>query len=101
MVLLIGTSIAPFCSPPPRTLKQRNTTHTLRLARLSLGGPIPPDVPKKVPLPDGTFVMHNPRYYNIQPEWWDEYEDERDKLLLVLVLIDRRGAGRSNLLELL
>lgn len=33
----------------------------------------------------------------IEPSWWDEYEDERETLFLVLVLIDRKAMGRHML----
>lgn len=31
------------------------------------------------------------------PDYWDEYEDERDVLVLVLVLVDRKGMRRHML----
>ena len=38
-----------------------------------------------------------PRWRYIVPDYWDEYEDERDILVLVLVLVDRRGMRRHML----
>jgi len=37
------------------------------------------------------------RWRYIVPDYWDEYEDERDILVLVLVLVDRRGMRRHML----
>lgn len=54
------------------------------------GNDYPPPPPG--PSPDGR-PPYNPYKYII-PDYWDEYADERDILLLVLVLIDRRGMRR-------
>ena len=37
------------------------------------------------------------RWRHIVPDYWDEYEDERDVLVLVLVLVDRKGMRRHML----
>jgi hypothetical protein len=37
------------------------------------------------------------RWRYIVPDYWDEYEDERDVLVLVLVLVDRKGMRRHML----
>lgn len=34
------------------------------------------------------------RWPAVNQEWWDEYEDEREKLFLAIVLVDRRQVRR-------
>lgn len=58
-----------------------------------LDRPYPPRPPEKDQY--GNMKVNLPtKWHYIVPDYWDEYDDERDTLVLVLVLIDRRGMKR-------
>lgn len=85
-LLLTTTSTA------PTPFQGNRSSHTAARTRLLDGVPYPPPEPLSHRYPDGRLVMKpngRTKWTYIEPDWWDEHEDERDTLFLVLVLVNR------------
>ena len=70
---------------------------------LHLGAGYPPPIPAKFEFGGKTRLMRGDRYVEwpmAEQKWWDEWADEREGLMLVLVLIDRRKVRKWALHEL-